>query len=234
MLICRSVRRVGYVRKAYGVDIRRAGGFTITGRGAYIWNMAVAGLANSVILRCDLGWEDVREVMETSRLLTLMRRSWMVAGFMFTALLAESVVLLRVVAARPASYGSHQGSLLGELIAAACLCGLLMGWSALRVWRLSPGHQARHALASGVWQSGTHQYKLRDEGVAWKAPDGSAVFLPWSALTGVRETGRLFLLLDQADRHVRGFVPKASPGDLPPDAELGSFIRERITAGTSR
>jgi hypothetical protein len=163
-----------------------------------------------------------------------MRRSWMVAGFMFTALLAESVVLLRVVAARPGSYGSHQGSLLGELIAAACLCGLLMGWSALRVRRLSPGHQARHALASGVWQSGMHQYKLRDEGVAWKAPDGSAVFLPWSALTGVRETGRLFLLLDQEDRHVRGFIPKASPGDLPPDAELGGFIRERITAGTSR
>jgi hypothetical protein len=196
--------------------------------------MAVAGLTNSVVLRCDLGWEDVREVMETSRLLTLMRRSWIVAGFMFTALLAESVVLLRVVAARPASYGSHQGSLLGELIAAACLCGLLVCWSALRVWRLSPGHQARHALASGVWQSGIHQYKLRDEGVAWKAPDGSAVFLPWSALTGVRETGRLFLLLDLQDRHVRGFIPKASPGDLPPDAELGDFIRERITAGTSR
>ena len=102
------------------------------------------------------------------------------------------------------------------------------------MWRLSPGHQARHALASGVWQSGIHQYKLRDEGVAWKAPDGSAVFLPWSALTGVRETGRLFLLLDLQDRHVRGFIPKASPGDLPPDAELGDFIRERITAATSR
>ena len=102
------------------------------------------------------------------------------------------------------------------------------------MWRLSPGHQARHALASGVWQSGIHQYKLRDEGVAWKAPDGSAVFVPWSALTGVRETGRLFLLLDQEDRHVRGFIPKASPADLPPDADLGDFIQERITAGTPR
>jgi hypothetical protein len=141
---------------------------------------------------------------------------------MFTALLAESIVLLRVVSGRPAAYGSHQGSLLGELIAAAGLCALLVCWSALRVWRLSPGHQARHSLTSGVWQSGIHQYKLRDEGVAWKAPDGSAVFLPWSALTGVRETGRLFLLLDQEDRHVRGFIPKASPGDLPPGAELGT------------
>jgi len=55
----------------------------------------------------------------------------------------------------------------------------------------------------------------------------------WSALTGVRET-RLFLLLDQEDHHVRGFIPKASPGDLPPDAELGGMIREWITAGTSR
>ena len=190
--------------------------------------MAIAAATEAVVLRCDLGWEDVREVMETSRLLTLMRRSWMVAGVMFTALLAESIVLLRVVATRPGAYGSRQGSLLSELIAAASLCALLTCWSVLRVWRLSPGHQARHALASGVWQSGIHQYKLRDEGVAWKAPDGSAVFLPWSALTGVRETGRLFLLLDQEDRHVRGFIPKASPGD----AELGAFIRERITART--
>jgi len=85
-------------------------------------------------------------------------------------------------------------------------------------------HQARHALASGVWQSGIHQYKHRDEGVAWKAPDGSAVFVPWSALTGVRETGRLFLLLDQEDRHVRGFIPRAVPADLPPDADPGDFI----------
>jgi len=196
--------------------------------------MATTGTTANVVLRCELGWEDVREVMETSRLLTLMRRSWMVAGFMFTALLAESIVLLRVVSGRPAAYGSHQGSLLGELIAAVSLCALLACWSALRVWRLSPGHQARHALTSGVWQSGIHQYKLRDEGVAWKAPDGSAVFLPWSALTGVRETGRLFLLLDQEDRHVRGFIPKASPGGLPPGAELGDMIREWITAGTSR
>ena len=83
------------------------------------------------------------------------------------------------------------------------------------MWRLSAGRQARHALASGVWQGGIHQYKIRDEGVAWKAPDGSAVFLPWSALTGVRETGRLFLLLDQDGSHVRGFVPKTGAGDRP-------------------
>ena len=47
-------------------------------------------------------------------------------------------------------------------------------------------------------------------------------------------SGRLFLLLDQEDRHVRGFIPKASPRDLPSDSELGGMIREWITAGTSR
>src|SRR5436305_308718 len=67
--------------------------------------------------------------------------------------------------------------------------------------------------------------------VAWRAPEGSAVFRPWSALTGVRETGRLFLLLDQENRHVRGFVPKESSGGLPPDPGLGDLIRERISAG---
>ena len=72
--------------------------------------MAMAGTTDNVVLRCELGWEDVREVMATSRLLTLMRRSWMIAGFMFAALLAESLVLLRLVVARPAVYGSHRGS----------------------------------------------------------------------------------------------------------------------------
>jgi hypothetical protein len=192
--------------------------------------MTMAETAESVVLRYDFGWEDVREVMATSRILVLMRRSWTVAGLMFVALLAESVVLLHAVTARPALYGSNRGSLQTELIAAACLCGLLVCWSALRVWRLSAGHQARHALASGVWQSGIHQYKIRDEGVAWKAPDGSAVFLPWSALTGVRETERLFLLLDQDGRHVRGFVPKADAEGLPPEPGLGDLIRARITA----
>jgi hypothetical protein len=190
--------------------------------------MVMAGATDTVVLRCDLGWEDVRDVMATSRLLGLMRRSWLAVGVIFTALLAESVVLLRLVATRPAAYGAHRGPLLGELIAGAGLCLLLTCWSALRVWRLSPGRQARQALASGVWQRGIHEYKIRSEGVAWRAPDRSAVFLPWSALTGVRETERLFLLLDREDRHVRGFIPKAALGDLPAGTGLGELIRERI------
>jgi hypothetical protein len=195
--------------------------------------MSMAETTDRAVLRYELGWEDVREIMATSRILVLMRRSWAVAGLMFAGLLAESIALLRTVVTRPAVYGPSQGSLRGELIAAVSLCALLVCWSALRVWRLSAGHQARHALAAGVWQGGVHQYKLRDEGVAWKAPDGSAVFLPWSALTGVRETGRMFLLLDQGNQHVRGFIPKAGRGDLPPDPGLGDLIRARIAAGAS-
>jgi hypothetical protein len=186
--------------------------------------------ADTVVLRYDLGWEDVREVMATSRLLILMRRSWLIGGAAFAALMAESIVLLRIVITRPAGYGTHRDPLLTELIVGASLCLLLLCWSALRVWRLSPGPQARHAIATGVWQSGIHEYKIRDVGVAWKAPDGSAVFLPWSVLTGVRETERLFLLLDQASRHVRGFIPKAGLADLPPEV-VGRLIRERISAG---
>jgi hypothetical protein len=152
---------------------------------------------------------------------------------MFAALLAESLVLLRMVATRPAAYGSHRGLLLNELTAGAGLCLLLVCWSALRVWRLSPGRQARHALANGTWLRGTYEYKLRHDGVAWRAPDGSATFLPWPALAGACETGRLFLLLDQEGRNVRGFIPKTGRGDLQPDAELGSLIRERISSGIS-
>lgn len=188
----------------------------------------MAAAKDTVILRRELGWEDVREVMAASRLLIIMRRSWLVTGVMFAALLVVSIVLLRIVVTRPAAYGSHRGDLRDELVAGVSLCLLLACWSALRVWRLSPGRQARHALANGVWLSGTYEYKLRQDGVASRAPDGSAVFLPWSALAGASETGRLFLLLDQEGRNVRGFIPKAGPAGQPPDADLGTLIRGRI------
>src|SRR5256714_9596956 len=100
--------------------------------------MAMAEAADTLVLRCELGWEDVREIMAASRLLTLMRRSWLTAGVMFAALLAESLVLLRLVVTRPAAFGGHRGLLLDEFIARARLCLLLACWSALRVWRLSP------------------------------------------------------------------------------------------------
>jgi len=196
--------------------------------------MTMAAAEDTIVLRCELGWAEVREVMAASRLLTLMRRSWLTAGVFFVALLAESIVLLRFAAARPAAaYGSHRGLLLYELIAGVGLCLLLVCWSALRVWRLSPGRQARQALANGVWPRGTYEYKLRHDGVAWRAPDRSAVFLPWSALAGAHETERLFLLMDQEGRTVRGFIPKASRSDLQPDADLGSLIRERIRSAVS-
>lgn len=191
----------------------------------------MAAPADTIVLRFELGWEDLREVMAASRLLTLMRRSWLVAGVLFVALLAVSLVLLRHVATRPAAYGAHRSLLQDELIAGACLCLLLVGWSVLRVWRLSTGRQARQALANGVWPRGTYEYKLRPDGVAWRAPDGSAVFLPWSALAGMCETARLFLLMDAEGRNVRGFVPKTGRSDPYQGAELGGLIRERIRSG---
>ena len=189
--------------------------------------------AGTLVLRCELGWEDVREVMAASRLLTLMRRSWLAAGIFFVALLAESGVLLRLVATRPAAYGAHRGLLLDELIAGASLCLLLVCWSALRVWRLSPGRQAGQALANGTWPRGTYEYKLRHDGVAWRAPDESAVFLPWSVLAGACETERLFLLMDAEGRTVRGFIPKSGQGGQEPYADLGRLIDERIRSAAS-
>ena len=63
-----------------------------------------------------------------------------------------------------------------------------------------------------------------------RAPDRSAVFLPWSALAGTCETERLFLLMDAEGRTMRGFIPKTGRSDLTSDAELGRLIRERIRA----
>ena len=181
--------------------------------------------------QAELGRDEVREVMAASGIISLLRRSWLIAGVLFAALVAAAAVLLRAVAARAAAGGSHHELLVAELAAGCGLCALLLLWSAQRVWRLSPGRQASRALVSGVWQPGVHEYKLLVEGVAWHCPDGSATFLPWSALTGVRETKRLFLLLDQEDRHVRGFIPKAGMAHLPPEVGIVGLIRDQITTG---
>jgi hypothetical protein len=162
-----------------------------------------------------------------------MRRSWLTAGVTFAALLAETLILLQLVITRPAAYGAHRGPLRDELITGASLCLLLVCWSARRVWRLSPGPQARLALANAVWPPGTYEYKLRHDGVACRAPDGSATFLPWPAMAGAYETERLFLLLDQEGRNVRGFIPKTGQGGPQPDTELSSLIRDRISCAIS-
>ena len=188
-------------------------------------------IVGGTVFQCELGRDEVREIMAASGIIGLLRRSWLIAGVLFATLLAAAVVLLRAEAVRPAAGGSHHDLLVAELAAGSGLCALLLLWSAQRVWRLSPGRQASRALVSGAWQRGVHEYKLLVEGVAWHSPDGSATFLPWSALTGVRETKRLFLLLDQEGRHVRAFIPKAGLAHLPPEVGIGRVIRERITNG---
>jgi len=193
--------------------------------------MTMPETVGSAVFQCELGRDEVREVMAASGIISLLRRSWLIAGVLFGALLAAAAVLIHHVAGRPAAGGSHHELLLAELAAGCGLCALLVLWSAQRVWRLSPGRQASRALVSGVWQPGVHEYKLLVEGVAWHCPDGSATFLPWSALTGVRETKRLFLLLDQEDRHVRGFIPKAGLAHLPQEVGIVRLIRDQIPAG---
>lgn len=192
--------------------------------------MAMPGTVSGAVFHCELGRDEMREIMAHSGIISLLRRSWLIAGVLFAALLAGAVVLLRAAAARPAAGGTHHQLLIGELAAGACLCALLLLWSLQRVWRLSPGRQASRALVSGAWQRGVHEYKLLVEGIAWHSPDGSAAFVPWSALTGMRETKRLFLLLDQEGRHVRGFIPKAALARLPAEVGVAGLIRDQITA----
>ncbi len=184
-------------------------------------------------LRCELDRDDVRDVMAASRLLTILRRSWMVACAVLVALLAELLLLLRLVISRPADHAAFHGPVRLELGVGAAFCVLLVCWSVLRVWRLSPGPQAGDALARGVWQRGPHQYELSADGVTWRAPDRSLAFVPWSVFTGMRETERLFLLLDQHGRHVRGFIPKRGIDDPVRVAELGRFVRGSIRAASS-
>src|SRR6266404_4506417 len=142
--------------------------------GHYVRRMAMPETVSGAVFQCELGRDEVREIMAHSGIISLLRRSWLIAGVLFAALLAAAVVLLRTVAARPAAGGTHHELLLGELAAGTGLCALLVMWSVQRVWRLSPGRQASRALVSGAWQRGEHEYKLLVEGIAWHSPDGSA------------------------------------------------------------
>lgn len=204
-----------------------------TGEQYYRDHMTMAETGEATVFHCELGPGEVREIMAASGLISLLRKSWLIAGIFLTALLVTGAVLWHAIAARPGASGTHHELLVYELAAGTCLCGLLVLWCIQRVWRLSPARQAHRALASGVWLRGVHEYKLMVEGVAWRSPDGSAAFVPWSVLTGIRETGRLFLLLDQGGHHVRGFIPKAALSNLPEDTELGQLIRERIVAAAA-
>ncbi|HKB30716.1 MAG TPA: YcxB family protein [Streptosporangiaceae bacterium] len=195
--------------------------------------MADKSAVSLFTLRCELDRDDVRDVMAASRLLTILRRSWMVACAVLVALLAELVVLLRLVISRPPGHTAFHGPVRLELVVGVACCVLLVCWSVLRVWRLSPGPQASDALARRVWQRGAHQYELSADGVTWRAPDRSLTFVPWSVFSGIRETERLFLLLDQRGRHVRGFIPKRGVGEPARVAELGRFVRGRIRAASS-
>ncbi len=56
--------------------------------------MAATEKPDRVVFRCNPGWEDVRETMAASRILTPMRQPWTMAGLIFAALLAESVARL--------------------------------------------------------------------------------------------------------------------------------------------
>src|SRR5579864_4517427 len=101
--------------------------------------MAMPETVSGAVFYCELGRDDVREIMAHSGIISLLRRSWLIAGVLFAALLAAAVVLLRAAATRPASGGTHHQLLIGELTAGAVLCVLLFLWSLQRVWRLSPG-----------------------------------------------------------------------------------------------
>ena len=195
--------------------------------------MTMAETGEGTVFNCELGPGEVREILAASGLISLLRKSWLIAGILLTALLVTGAELWHAAASRPSASGTHHALLVNELAAGTALCALLVLWCVQRVWRLSPRAQAHRALASGVWLRGMHEYKLTVEGAAWRSPDGSATFVPWSALTGIRETRRLFLLLDQGGHHVRGFIPKAALTSLPEDTELGQLIRGRIAAGTA-
>ena len=128
---------------------------------------------------------------------------------------------IKELSARMDAEGARRAAAQQEAMNEPAVSGVAQSQAKARRSARNQGQGHRRRGCSGILRRAEVPGQCRDHGRIRRRP-------------GVRETERLFLLLDQEGRHVRGFVPKAGPDDLPPDAELGDLIRAWITAGTSR
>src|SRR5260370_38860376 len=109
--------------------------------------MADKSAVSLFTLRCELDRDDVRDVMAASRLLTILRRSWMVACAVLVALLAELVVLLRLVISRPPAHTALHGPGRRELLSRVACSVPPPSWAAPPVCAPSPAPTRAAALA---------------------------------------------------------------------------------------
>lgn len=114
------------------------------------------------------------------------------------------------------------------LLAGTALVSLLAVDSAWRAWRRRRARYVRRWIAlPGV--AGRHRDEIEADGVTGIGPDGVITFIPWSAVTGIRETAERLYLLGPGTR-VRSMLPKRGLSDPASAPLLAGFLRAKTGA----
>jgi YcxB-like protein len=98
-------------------------------------------------------------------------------------------------------------------------------------WRLEPSRLARLDYNQHPEIHGRHRDDIGSEGVTVTSPDGSQIFIPWSAIASIRETGQAFVLRD-GNGEARVVLPKRGLHDPALIPALGRYLRDAV--GTHR
>jgi hypothetical protein len=97
---------------------------------------------------------------------------------------------------------------------------------AVNTWRLTPRRLARTWLASPR-VAGRYRHEVAADGVTTVGPDGTRTLIPWSALTGVRETDKTFVVLGR-EAKIRNRLPKRALRDPALAPPLSDFLRAAV------
>ncbi len=108
----------------------------------------------------------------------------------------------------------------------------LVGWyvvaaTAMATWRIGVKRLARRTWRRNHSLHGRHKDEVAVDGVTGTAPDDTTTFIPWSALAGVRETERAFLLAGKGGT-IRVSLPKRGLHDPALAASLHDFLHRAI------
>jgi hypothetical protein len=144
--------------------------------------------------------------------------SWVLLGAAFTAV----TVALNLRSLVKDSSGAPGWMYVVDVV----IWTLVANWASI-IWRLSPRRLARRFWNSNVQLHGRHHDRVDPDGIAYTAPDGTQVRIPWPSIDNVRETERSFLLIDHRG-DVRICLPKrglSSPDLIP---ALREFLNHSV------
>jgi hypothetical protein len=138
---------------------------------------------------------------------------WALIGAAFTA--------VTVALDLPSVVKSSSGAPGWMYVVDGVIWGGLVAYLARIAWRLSPKRLGRRAWRVHAALRGRHRDEVGPNGVRCTAPDGTEMFIPWSTIGRIGETGHAFHLIDH-----HGAVRNALPKRGLPSPDLIPALRE--------